>query len=287
MNKIKGFFSKKILLPSSLTLFSLYSYTKYIKSSENSISCRDKDGLKKLHKNIKCYSEIDKSEILLKYPNLSIVTSSSFINLLNHIRDKTISTAEFRRYSKRLIRILIEEGLALEYNEEIIKESPCGYYRSKVINDPFKDFIAVSILRSGDAILEEVLNILPDVKIGKILVQRNEESSEKEAIYFFEKLPQNIHENKVLLLDPMVATGGSAIASIRILLKNGIKQENILFLNIISCEEGISNIFKQFPNIRIISGVVDPELLSIKYIAPGLGDFGDRFYGTDTIKESI
>ena len=121
---------------------------------------------------------------------------------------------------------------------------------------------------------------MPDVNIGKILVQRNENSNKKEAVYFFDKLPSNIEEKKAYVVDPMVATGGSAIASIEILINKGIKQENIIFLNIISCEEGIAALFERFPKMKMFTGVCDPELLKIKYIAPGLGDFGDRFYGT-------
>lgn len=278
------FFNKRnylTLLSSGLISFGVFKlyYNNFLQNK--TLSCRDKDGLKTLSKTIKCYDALDTSDFDKKYPNLTTVKSNAFKNLLDHIRDKTIPTSEFRKVSKRLIRILIEEALSLEYDEEVIKESPCGYYKSLACKYHADEFIAVSILRSGDAILDELLNILPDVKIGKILVQRNEESNEKEAIYFFEKLPQNCSESKVILVDPMIATGGSAIASIEILLKKGMKEENILFVNIISCEEGIKNLFSKYPKVKMITGVIDPELLSIKYIAPGLGDFGDRYYGTN------
>ena len=267
----------KLVLPLSVSFF----YYNYKFSNSNTLLCRNKDGLKQLSKTIQCYDEVDPKGLEERYKNLTIVKSTAFKNLLNHIRDKTVNTADFRKMAKRLMRILVEEALSLEYDEEIIKESPCGYYRSKICTFDQSDMIAVSILRSGDALLDELLNIMPDVRIGKILVQRNESSHKKEAIYFFEKLPNNISDKKVILVDPMIATGGSAIASIEILLKKGIKEENILFVNIISCEDGIKNLFERFPNIKMITGVCDPELLSIKYIAPGLGDFGDRYYGTN------
>lgn len=257
----------------SFGMFYYYQRSKYL-------SCRDKEGLKHLSKTVFCYEELDPNVLEKKFPNLIVVQSNALKSLLTIIREKTVPTSEFRKYSKRLIRLLLEEALSLQCKEDVIKESPCGYYKGKVNELSQEDYIAVSILRSGDAILDELLNIMPDVRVGKILVQRNEESCVKEAIYFFEKLPNNIQEKKVILVDPMIATGGSAIASIEILLKKGIKEENIFFVNIISCEEGIKNLFVRYPKIHIVTGSCDPELLPIKYIAPGLGDFGDRYYGT-------
>lgn len=264
---------KGCALLSSLGMFYYYQRSKIL-------MCRDKEGLKHLSKTVQCQEELDPNLLEKKYPNLTVLRSNAFRSLLTLIREKNVPTSEFRKYSKRLIRILLEEALALHCREDIIKESPCGYYKGKINDLGQEDYIAVSILRSGDAILDELLNIMPDVRVGKILVQRNEESSIKEAIYFFEKLPKNIQEKKVILVDPMIATGGSATASIEILLKKGIKEENILFVNIISCEEGLKNLFSRYPKLQIITGVCDPEILSIKYISPGLGDFGDRYYGT-------
>ena len=266
----------------SLSAYFLSSF-KSFKTLNSNLQCREKEKLNSLQHNIpeiKCYEELDPSILESKYKNLKLIRSKAFKNLLNMIRDKTVNTSDFRRYSKRLIRILLEEAIAEDFCLDTIKQSPCGYYKSKINPNKYDDYIAVSILRSGDSILDEVTQILPNVMIGKILVQRNEESTEKEAIYFFDKLPTDIENKKVLLVDPMIATGGSAIACIEILLKKGIKQENIKFINIISCEEGIANLLKKYPRLNIVSGVCDPELLTIKYIAPGLGDFGDRYYGT-------
>lgn len=253
--------------------------TEIVKGFKNKLECRDKESLKNIS-NVKCYEEVNRDQMENKYPNLKIIRSNAFKNLLNQVRDKHINTSEFRKLSKRLIRILLEEALAFENNEEIIKESPCGYYRSMINTLSHKDYIAVSILRSGDAMLEELVNIMPDVMIGKILVQRNEESESKEALYFFDKLPNDIGDKKAIVLDPMIATGGSVLASIDILIKKGVKEENIIFINIISVEDGIKALFSKYPKLKMVTGICDPELLPIKYIAPGLGDFGDRFYGT-------
>ena len=164
--------------------------------------------------------------------------------------------------------------------EEVIKESPLGLYKTFKNPNKFSDYIAISILRSGNSMTDEILNLAPGISIGTVMIQRDENSEKKLPIFFFEKLPGNLENKKILIMDPMVATGGSASATINILIKRGVKPSDIIFVNIISCEEGLENLFTLFPDIRIITAIVDPYLLPNKYIAPGIGDFGDRYYGT-------
>ena len=122
--------------------------------------------------------------------------------------------------------------------------------------------------------------ILPNVRIGKILIQRKEDGS-AEAQLFYTKVPQDISERTVLLLDPMLATGGSAICAIAELIKMGVKEEHITFLNMVAAPEGIKAVLSVYPKIKIISCALDKELNEQKYILPGLGDVGDRYFGTD------
>merc|ERR1711957_357982 len=98
---------------------------------------------------------------------------------------------------------------------------------------------------------------------------------------FYSKLPDNIKAQTVLLLDPMLATGGSAIAAIDVLVKAGVPAENIFFFNLLCCPEGARAMFKAYPQVRIVSACLDSHLDSRKYIIPGLGDFGDRYFGTN------
>jgi len=226
------------------------------------------------------YDEIDKKKFMEEFPNLTILQARAVDMLVGKIRDKTISAEEFRNFSRRIIRLIIEETLANECTEIIRKESPLGYY--KTIHNPrdLDQYVGVSILRSGDSMVEELLTIMPNIFIGKILVQRDETTQEKLPKFFFEKLPLNINNKKILLLDPMLGTGGSATAAINILKLKGILEENIIFLNLISSPPGLEALFKKFPKIKIVTAKVDPLLLPNKYIAPGMGDFGDRFYGT-------
>lgn len=116
-------------------------------------------------------------------------------------------------------------------------------------------------------------------RIGKILIQRDEETALPKL--FYEKLPMDISNRFVLLLDPMLATGGSAIKAIQVLLTKGVPEERILFVNLICCPEGIENVMNAHPRIKIVTGAVDEGLDANKYIIPGLGDFGCRYFGTN------
>ena len=138
----------------------------------------------------------------------------------------------------------------------------------------------MTILRAGNSFLTELMSMVKNIKLGQLLLQRNEESQEKEPIFFYSKLPSDIHSSKVLLCDPMVASGGSMNAAIRILLQHGVPLCNITLIAVVACPEGISNIYRLYPGIKLICAVVDPVLNSNKYICPGLGDFGDRYFGT-------
>ena len=135
--------------------FLYYGYKFEIKS----LNCKDKESL---GKNVSKYYnyKLNLEELERKYPNLYVIRSQAFNNLLDEIRNKHVGTSEFRKKSKRLIRLLLEEALALEYNTDCTKESPCGFYDCKANPHSDKDYIAVSILRSGDAIMDELLNIM-------------------------------------------------------------------------------------------------------------------------------
>jgi uracil phosphoribosyltransferase len=273
--------SLKIFTP--LLIFGC-GFWKFKNSSGKTLLCKDREILKSLNdkeeKIPEYFNLVNIPALHEKYPRLTVLQSKAVEFLMGQLRDKNIDTSEFRMLSRRIIRFIIEETLAGEANQVAIKQSPLGYYKCPVSHTKSSDYIGVSILRSGNSMLDELMHIMPDIGIGKILVQRDESSQEKKIIFFYEKIPKNSDGKKILLLDPMLATGGSALAAIGILLDKGIKEENIIFLNLVACEEGIHNIFKKFPKIKIITAKVDPELLPIKYIAPGIGDFGDRYYGT-------
>mmetsp|Transcript_9949 Transcript_9949/g.18834 ORF Transcript_9949/g.18834 Transcript_9949/m.18834 type:complete len:172 (-) Transcript_9949:52-567(-) len=157
--------------------------------------------------------------------------------------------------------------------------TPCGFYKGKV---PAKthEMCAVSIMRSGDILLEAMCRLQPGLPVGKILIQRDEADPKKTAKLFYSKLPHNISELKVFLVDPMLATGGSAILAVKVLQEAGVKDENLTFLNLISCPEGVAAFTKAHPKVHLLTCVIDEKLNEERFIVPGLGDMGDRYFQT-------
>ncbi len=162
----------------------------------------------------------------------------------------------------------------VQYNEYKIQNSPCdGCYGP----DPTK-ICAVSIVRSGDALLEVVRDVEPAVKVGKILIQRDESHPDKIAKLFYSKLPPTIGTPAtpyVLLCDPMLATGGSALTAIEVLVgeKYKVAPEKIIFANMICAPEGLKRMAEEYPQIKIVTAAIDECLNDDKFIVPGLGEY--------------
>merc|ERR1712000_794125 len=183
------------------------------------------------------------------------------------IRDKTVSREDFIFYSDRLIRLLVEEGLnQLPYEPKTVT-TPTGV-----------EYKGVSIVRAGEAMEASLRSVCKSVRIGKILIQRDEATALPHLIYV--KLPIDIKTRKVLLMDPMLATGGSARRAVAVLKDHGVPEENIIFLNLIAAPEGIAMMQEKYPAIKIITSQIDTHLNDKKYIIPGIGDFGDLYFGT-------
>jgi len=198
--------------------------------------------------------------------------------LMSIIRDKRTCQAEYVRAADRLMAILAEEGIArLPCVKPQVIETPCGPFNGVTAPDGHA-ICAVDIVRSGGILLEAVRKVLPDLKTAKILIQRDEETALPQLYY--SKLPDGIETMHVVLCDPMLATGGSALTAIEVLKKAGVKEENILFINVVSCPEGLKVMAKKAPGVRILTCALDSHLNEVKFIVPGLGDFGDRYYGT-------
>ncbi|KAF2474362.1 PRTase-like protein [Lindgomyces ingoldianus] len=211
----------------------------------------------------------------LDHENVHILAQTpQLIALLTMIRDKDTGRADFIFYSNRIIRLLVEEGLNHLPVVEHTITTPVGRNYSGV---KFEGKICgVSIMRAGESMEQGLRDCCRSVRIGKILIQRDEETSKPKLYY--DKLPEDIAERWVLLLDPMLATGGSALMAVDVLKSRGVPEDHILFLNLIASPEGAKNFAKRFPKVRVVTAFVDMGLDAKNYIVPGLGDFGDRFY---------
>jgi len=196
--------------------------------------------------------------------------------LLTIIRDKSTTRGRFVFYSDRLIRLLVEQALEFLPVSTTNVETPLdAIYRGVRFDGKI---CAVSILRAGLSMERAVRQVCADIRLGHVLIQRDEATAE--PIFKYQKFPEDIAERYVLILDPMLATGGSVITTIEHLLAVGVAEEHILFVNLVSCWEGIQNVYARYPRVRIITAEVDPDLNERKYIVPGLVDFGDRYMGT-------
>lgn len=194
------------------------------------------------------------------------------------IRDEDSAHPAFADHARRLMRLLAEEAIACLPTTPRTVMTPCGEFQGVDLPEDHR-VCAVSIMRAGDALLEAVRGVWPALAVGKILIQRDEDTAQ--PTLYYAKLPPRMTDKYVLLLDPMLATGGSACLAVDCLVDAGVRPERIVFANVVACPEGIAALRRRHPQVRIVTCAVDSGLNEKAYIVPGLGDFGDRFYGTD------
>ncbi len=190
------------------------------------------------------------------------------------LRDKKTGTKEFREIVSELATMLCYEAMkdAKMYETEI--ETPLTKMEVKKIDEDKYAF--VPILRAGTGMLDGIINLVPNAKIGHVGMYRDEETFKPNVYYF--KVPKDIDKREVFILDPMLATGGSALDAIELLKEKGVKK--IKFLCIIAAPEGIKLIQEKHPDVQIYTTSIDEKLNEKAYIIPGLGDAGDRVFGT-------
>lgn len=193
---------------------------------------------------------------------------------LTILRDKETDTKTFRENLNEIAKLMTYEATKNIKVDEIIVETPLMKTKGYRLQD--KAVGIVPILRAGLGMVEGILDLVPTAKVGHIGVYRDEETLE--PVYYYCKLPLDIAERKVILLDPMLATGGSAVYAIDYLKENGVK--DIIFMCLVAAPEGIAKILQKHPDVDIYTGKIDQGLDKNGYIYPGLGDCGDRIFGT-------
>ncbi|HEV8052010.1 MAG TPA: uracil phosphoribosyltransferase [Parachlamydiaceae bacterium] len=234
-------------------------------------------------KDIKVLEEIrlnrDHPEILAE---LLPIVKCSFIPtqyeqiLMTQLRDKQTSMKKFREISKKITSLLVFKVTETIPVVPMEIETPLIKYEGITFAGTV-DF--VSVMRSGDALLETFIEHFPNASISKILVQRDEATAEPEFKYM--KLSPSLNKNShVVITEPMIATGGTLSVVIVLLKEKGVLEENITIASICTAPEGLIVLNNKFPKINVVMTVMDDHLDESKYIVPGLGDFGDRFFGT-------
>ena len=205
-------------------------------------------------------------EIILNHPMIK--------HKIAILRNEKTSTKEFRELISEIAMQLCYEALKDAKTEIIDIKTPITETKGEKVDE--NNYAFVPILRAGMGMVDGVLRLMPNAKIGHIGLYRNEETLE--PVRYYCKLPENIEKKEVILLDPMLATGGSGSAAITMLKKDGVKK--IKFLCIIAAPDGIKRIKEDHPDVQIYCAQLDEKLNDVGYIVPGLGDAGDRIYGT-------
>ncbi|XP_004489614.1 uridine kinase-like protein 5 [Cicer arietinum] len=211
------------------------------------------------------------------YPNIFVIFSTFQIKGMHTlIRDVRTTKHDFVFYSDRLIRLVVEHGLGhLPFTEKQVT-TPTGSVYSGVVF--CSRLCGVSIIRSGESMENALRACCKGIKIGKILIHGHGTNG-RQLIY--EKLPSDIASRHVLLLDPVLATGNSAVKAISLLLKKGVSEANIIFLNLIAAPQGINAVCERFPMLKLVTSEIDASLNEDSRVIPGLGEFGDRYFATD------
>ncbi len=211
---------------------------------------------------------------LLQEENVVIFKHPLIQHKISRLRDKATGTNEFRKLVEEIAMLEGYEALADLPTELVEIETPIEKCMTPVISG--RKLAVVPILRAGLGMVSGILSLVPTAKVGHIGMYRDEETHE--PVEYYCKLPSPIEERLIVVTDPMLATGGSAVDAIDQIKKHGGKK--IKFMCIIAAPEGVEKLHKAHPDVQIYVGSLDRELNKDAYICPGLGDAGDRIFGT-------
>ncbi|KXZ40534.1 uracil phosphoribosyltransferase [Alkalithermobacter thermoalcaliphilus JW-YL-7 = DSM 7308] len=193
---------------------------------------------------------------------------------LTYIRDKNTGSKDFREMVKEVAMLMAYEVTRDLPLQDVEIETPVAKTKAKMISG--KKLGIIPILRAGIGMVDGILQLIPAAKVGHVGLYRDPETLK--PVEYYSKLPADVHERELIVVDPMLATGGSAVAAIDVLKAKGAT--NIKLVNLIASPEGIAEVEKYHPDINIYVAAVDEKLNEHGYIVPGLGDAGDRLFGT-------
>jgi uracil phosphoribosyltransferase len=210
----------------------------------------------------------------MDYKNLHVIDHPLVQHKLSLMRNKEASTNSFRRLLNELSMLMAYEVTRDMPTQEVEIETPLEKTKTRVIDG--KKLVFVSILRAGTGILDGMLSVVPGARVGHIGLYRDPKTLTAVEYYF--KMPQTMEERDVIVVDPMLATGNSAIAAVERLKE--LNPRSIKFVCLLTCPEGVQAMNKAHPDVPVYTAAVDRQLNDHGYILPGLGDAGDRMFGT-------
>ncbi|MBP6893137.1 MAG: uracil phosphoribosyltransferase [Pseudacidovorax sp.] len=207
-------------------------------------------------------------------PNAHLVTHPLVQHKLTLMRRKDASTNSFRRLLNELASLMAYEVTRDIPTSEIEIETPLEVTRGQVIDG--KKLVFVSILRAGTGILDGMLSVVPGARVGHIGLYRDPKTLTAVEYYF--KMPSGMDERDIVVVDPMLATGNSAVAAVERLKE--LSPKSIKFVCLLTCPEGLKTMYEAHPDVPVYTAAIDRQLNEHGYILPGLGDAGDRIFGT-------
>ncbi len=192
---------------------------------------------------------------------------------LTRLRDKRTQPQEFRRLLDEIASLMLYEATRSFATRPVSVQTPLAPARGFRIK---RDVVLVPVLRAGLGMLDSILQLIPNARVGFIGLKREETTLR--AQFYHKSLPKNLSRFEVILIDPMLATGGSAVAALDLLAEQGAKQ--VRLVNLVAAPAGIRRVRKSYPQLPIFTAAIDRRLNNKGYILPGLGDVGDRLFGT-------
>jgi uridine kinase len=241
-------------------------------------------------------TKLGQNDLRRIYRNLVVLPPQFQIRGMHTIiRDRQVNRSDFVFYSDRIIRLVVEHGLGhLPFSEQVVLTPTGDQYKGVTF---CSKLCGVSIIRSGEAMENALRACCKGIKIGKLLIERRDKDGmiarqasasgdlSSPVMYnsriHYEKLPHDIADRYVLLLDPILATGVSAQSAIDLLLERGVQEEKILFLTVIASTQGVHHLCTRYPRMKVITSEVDAGLSDDNKVLPGVGEFGDRYFGTE------
>jgi uracil phosphoribosyltransferase len=196
--------------------------------------------------------------------------------LITILRNAKTQRGEFRQVTEQLSLILASEASQYVQKVPVPVQTPLIETVGQKLPE---DVMVVTILRAGLAMLPAFLRIFPQAKVGFFGMRRNEET--KKPHLYYQNVPPISPNQNVILIDPMIATGGSGALALTELMKAGADENKVIYVGIVAAPEGLKKVRTVCPHVKIVTGVVDEHLNQDAFIVPGIGDFGDRYFGTD------